>query len=304
MKKQKLVAFHGKVNEKEILLKQLQDHYDQDEIIKGEYWEKGKGCAVGCTIHSDKHNKYESRLGIPEWVARLEDRLFEGMENADSKEFPSRLIKAIPVGFSNWKHVYHKLYIHILEKECKNIDHELVKNTFYDVIELHKRESKNKKLWSTAWSVAESAADAASESASRSAVKSVSRSVAESASWAARSAAESAAESAGSAIWSAKSAAWSARSAAESAAWAAEAEVWSARSAAWLSWSVGEAVEWFTVWSDRSSIWTKMSARSAESEVKSEKSAESDARSAARSAASAAYKSIGDKLIELLEKEK
>ncbi len=290
MKKQKLVAFHGKVDEKEGLLKQLQDHYDQDEIIKGEYWEKGKGCAIGCTIHSDKHNKYESKLGIPEWIARLEDRLFEGMKNADSKEFPSRLIKAIPVGFSNWQHVYHQLYIHILEKECKNIDHELVKKAFYDVIELHKQESKNKKLWSAAWSVAESAADSATESAARSAVKSAARSAAESAAWSARSAAESATESAGSAIWSAKSAAWSARSAAESAAWSAESEVWSARSAAWL-----------VAWSAGSAIWSAWSAWSEESAARSEESA---ARSAARSAASAAYKSIGDKLIELLEKEK
>lgn len=45
-----LIAFHGKQSIKDKLLAQLQAHYEADEIIKGIYWENGKGCAVGCTV--------------------------------------------------------------------------------------------------------------------------------------------------------------------------------------------------------------------------------------------------------------
>ena len=197
MQKTKLIAFHGKADEKEELLKQLQDHYDQDEIIKGKYWEGGKGCAVGCTIHSDVHKSYETELGIPEWLARLEDVLFEGMDNPDAKEFPLRLIKAIPTGFSNWNHIYHQLCVHILEKECKNTDHKTVSKAIDDIIKLHRQESEDKKLWYAAARLAGSAAGSA-----------------QLASWSAESAAESAAMSA---AMSAESAAMSAESAARSA---------------------------------------------------------------------------------------
>ena len=160
-----LIAFHNKQEEKEALLKQLQEHYDQDEVIKGQYWEDGKGCAVGCTVHSDKHDCYETQLGIPVWVARLEDTLFEGMPNEKAKEFPLKLVKAIPTGFDNWQHIYHQLCIYILEKECKNTDHPLVKQAICDIITLHRKESKEDKEWSAAWSAAGSAAWSAARSA-------------------------------------------------------------------------------------------------------------------------------------------
>lgn len=37
-------AFHNKQKIKDLYLKRLKDHYDADEIIKGTYWENGKGC--------------------------------------------------------------------------------------------------------------------------------------------------------------------------------------------------------------------------------------------------------------------
>jgi hypothetical protein len=79
-------AFLNKKSIKTKYVKRLQQHYKQDQIIKGQYWENGKGCAVGCTVHSDSHNCYEIELGIPEWIARLEDTLFEGMPNEEAKE--------------------------------------------------------------------------------------------------------------------------------------------------------------------------------------------------------------------------
>jgi hypothetical protein len=93
-----MITFHGKQEIKDKYVARVQAHYDADEIIHGKYWENGKGCAVGCTIHSRNHSKYEKELGIPKWGAFLEDKIFEGMENKISKEFPLRFIKSIPVG--------------------------------------------------------------------------------------------------------------------------------------------------------------------------------------------------------------
>lgn len=54
MKKQNpLLSFHGKQSIKDKYIKRLKLHYKMDEIVKGKYWENGKGCAVGCTIHSN-----------------------------------------------------------------------------------------------------------------------------------------------------------------------------------------------------------------------------------------------------------
>jgi len=73
-------------------------HKEADEIIHGKYWEDGKGCAVGCTIHSSDHSAYETELGIPQAIARLEDSIFEGLSNGDAKLFPEQFLTAINVG--------------------------------------------------------------------------------------------------------------------------------------------------------------------------------------------------------------
>src|SRR5271155_5008344 len=91
-------AFHGDPAIKAKYVNRVLAHAAADEIIHGTYWERGKGCAVGCTIHSDKHGDYETELGVPHMLAKLEDRIFEGMANGDSKEFPGRFLEAIQPG--------------------------------------------------------------------------------------------------------------------------------------------------------------------------------------------------------------
>lgn len=93
-----LLAFHSELKIKTAYLQRVKDHAEADEIIKGVYWRGGKGCAVGCTIHSDKHNAYETELGIPEMLARLEDRIFEGSSEKYAKTWPERFLKAIKPG--------------------------------------------------------------------------------------------------------------------------------------------------------------------------------------------------------------
>ena len=93
-----MIAFHGETGVKEKYIKRVKAHALADEIVHGRYWENGKGCAVGCTIHSPNHRSYEQELGIPRILAHLEDRIFEGMQNGHSKKFPLRFLSAIEPG--------------------------------------------------------------------------------------------------------------------------------------------------------------------------------------------------------------
>ena len=95
---QTLRAFHGDPKIKEHYLSRVEMHAKADEIIHGKYWEDGKGCAVGCTIHSANHAAYESELGIPRVLAQLEDGIFESLENGESKKWPGRFLSAIEPG--------------------------------------------------------------------------------------------------------------------------------------------------------------------------------------------------------------
>ena len=122
-----MLAFHGKPEIKEMYLARVRAHALAEEVAHGFYWENGKGCAVGCTIHSGTHKNYETELGIPIMLARLEDRLFEGMSNGKSKEFPERFLSAIPVGADlllvGWKFLHW-----LLTEELTGRDHPKVKD--------------------------------------------------------------------------------------------------------------------------------------------------------------------------------
>ena len=99
-------AYHNDPAIKLKLLADLQAHADADHIVKGQYWDNGKGCAVGCTLQSmnsanddyDQHVEYEVLLGIPQMLARLEDTIFEGLPNAEAKQWPMRFAAAITPG--------------------------------------------------------------------------------------------------------------------------------------------------------------------------------------------------------------
>ena len=64
-----LLSFHSDPSVKKKYLSRVEAHAKADEIIHGTYWENGKGCAVGCTIHSGRHQDYETELGIPRRLA-------------------------------------------------------------------------------------------------------------------------------------------------------------------------------------------------------------------------------------------
>lgn len=95
-----LLAYHADPALKEATLAHMRAHREADRIVQRQYWERGKGCAVGCLTHDPNggHHLYPERWGIPEVLARLEDRIFEGLSPEEAQLWPERFLSAIPVG--------------------------------------------------------------------------------------------------------------------------------------------------------------------------------------------------------------
>jgi len=166
-------AFHNNPAIKEKYLARVRAHAAADEIIHGKYWEDGKGCAVGCTIHSGNHAAYETELGIPQWLARVEDRLFEGMTNGTSMTWPIRFLEAIPVG-ADLQPIFIPFLIIIVERARTHFDHKKYPQQLKaidDVLNKLKANASEKDLRAAA-AYAYAAADAADAAAAAAAARS------------------------------------------------------------------------------------------------------------------------------------
>ena len=155
-----LVAYHDNAAEKDAILEQLREHAKADELVKGYYWEKGKGCAVGCTVHGADHSLYESKFGIPQMLARLEDTIFEGLPNGEAKEWPIAFMSAIAPGADlslvGWKFLHWLLTD---EKVNPGINHPVVKDAVKQCADVLAPLTKGRKVdQGAAESAAESAA--------------------------------------------------------------------------------------------------------------------------------------------------
>ena len=97
-KKQTLIAYHGDPAIKAKYIERVQRHRLADELIRGIGWDGHKGCAVGCTLEKYDHAAYETELGIPRSIARLEDGLFESLPVDLAMAWPERFLAAIAPG--------------------------------------------------------------------------------------------------------------------------------------------------------------------------------------------------------------
>ena len=94
-----MIAYHGQQAIKNEYLARVRAHREADQLVQHYgYWKDGKGCAVGCTLHSAYHAAYETELGIPRILARLEDSIFEGLSVEKAREWPERFLSAIAPG--------------------------------------------------------------------------------------------------------------------------------------------------------------------------------------------------------------
>lgn len=74
------------------------EHKRLDQIVQRTYWSDGKGCFIGCSLHSNQHKDFERLLGLPTWLAYLGESIFERLARINAVEFPLALYDAIPVG--------------------------------------------------------------------------------------------------------------------------------------------------------------------------------------------------------------
>ena len=133
-------AFHSDPEIKKKYLDRVLAHQEADEIVKRVYWKEGKGCAIGCTLHSDNHKGYETELGIPEWLARVEDTLFEGMSLEKSKAWAADFLNAVNVG-ADLQGIKSSFMVIVLTSTLDTFNHNkypLVKKTIVSCIEAWK----------------------------------------------------------------------------------------------------------------------------------------------------------------------
>jgi hypothetical protein len=268
-----MLAFHNDPKIKEKYLQRVAAHRKADELIHGVGWARGKGCAIGCTLEAYEHVRYETELGIPQMLARLEDCIFEGLPKDQAQYWPERFLSAITVGSDlsliGWQFLYW-----VVDKSLRDHGTDEVRKGCAEALKVLNIKSRGLEVSESAAESAESAARSAASaawSATWSAAWSAARS-AESAARSARSAAESARSAAESAWSAARSATRSAESAAESAAWsaarsaesAAESAAWSAARSARAAWSAARSAARSAAWSAESaarsawSAWSEM----------------------------------------------
>lgn len=108
-----MLAYLNDPKVRKLYLSRVKAHEEADEIVQGKYWEEGKGCAVGCTIHGADHSKFETELGIPAELAYLQDALFEALPAVEAKTFPAEFLGAIKTG-ADLSRVWDKFHVWLL----------------------------------------------------------------------------------------------------------------------------------------------------------------------------------------------
>ncbi|MEE8299451.1 MAG: hypothetical protein V3R67_08755, partial [Thermodesulfobacteriota bacterium] len=163
MTKETLLSFHGDVNIKNQLIKNLEMHKEMDNFRQGIYFENGKGCAVGCSIAdfggiTSLHAEYERLFGIPRVLAKIEDGIFEGLSADDSKDWPINFIKSIPVGVDI--SLISDRFLHWLLVDLRENIKISNPTAFNKVIELCERKISGEVVSSDEWRAAAAYADA------------------------------------------------------------------------------------------------------------------------------------------------
>jgi hypothetical protein len=110
-----MITFHGKQEIKDALLAQIEKHRQADEIVQGYgYWRDGKGCAIGCMVHSRYHRALAKQIGVPVAIIYLVDSLFEAMPKIPARSWPGRFVGSTPVGVDLAAVMVEQQFVHWL----------------------------------------------------------------------------------------------------------------------------------------------------------------------------------------------
>jgi hypothetical protein len=117
-----LVAYFDSPDLKQLYINRMTEHQRLDQLVQGQgHFTDGKGCAVACTMHAYDHAAYETEIGVPQVLARLEDYIFEGLATDEAKRWPLRFLAAIPVG-ADLSMVWPRFAVWLLREELKSHD--------------------------------------------------------------------------------------------------------------------------------------------------------------------------------------
>ena len=174
MTETKLLAYHDDPAIKAKYMAIVEGHRLADEIVQGYgYWDDGKGCAVGCTLHSDRHQDYPAELGIPEVLAWLEDLIFECIPVVEARRWPGRFLAAPEPG-ADLSLVWPKFAVWLLSSDDLGLPRmadRAGKLALAQVVALHQRtiegDHPSPFEWTTAALAAGSAVSSAEGAASR-----------------------------------------------------------------------------------------------------------------------------------------
>lgn len=104
-------AFHSDPAIKAKYVDRIAAHRAGGTLLKGVgYWTDGKGNATGCAIRGSNHALFETELGIPQMLARMQDTIFEGLPADQAQLWPSRFLAAVEPGADltavGWRLIY------------------------------------------------------------------------------------------------------------------------------------------------------------------------------------------------------
>ena len=149
-----LQAYLNDESLKEKTIASMQVDIKAEALVKGHYWNGQNGCFVGCVIRGDSHADFELKLGIPRIIARLADRIFEGLPYDDAKKFSVDFLQAIKPG-ADLSTVWPKFAVFILiDKEygvIKFAKKNKTKKTIQDIADLYQRIINGEKIDANTW---------------------------------------------------------------------------------------------------------------------------------------------------------
>ncbi len=136
--------------EKDQFVEEMKLHAKLDHFVKGTYG-RGRGktfraCSVGCALKSvqkvgkiknikkDDHSAFETHLGVPEWLAVLNDKIFEGVSDKRFKKWPVEFAEAINIG-SDLDKIKTPFIIFILKNNLDTLDNLKVDPKHKELIE-------------------------------------------------------------------------------------------------------------------------------------------------------------------------
>jgi hypothetical protein len=74
---------------------EMKAHRAADRLTKGQYWEAGRGCAIGCLVQSSSHGDAAALCNAPAQIMGLVDCIFEGLPWPANLDWPVKFLVAL-----------------------------------------------------------------------------------------------------------------------------------------------------------------------------------------------------------------